>query len=205
MFTFFGFASHSHSASPCACSPSSRNVNIALVLNDQLYPLVVQCTIVSKRAEKVALHACAQSRMQSIAPRRLNRAKCSYRPLQWAEMFIPSAPTGGNVPTARFNWRNVHTAASTSKMFIPPDTWLPAANYTLARNPTFSTNLDTKRRVYLKRHGGDLMIDFQLLHFSKKKLRKIQTFILLKTANRNITYQLLTLFQFYSIRMLLMI
>ena len=29
---------------PRARSPSPRNVNIALALNDQLYPLVVQCT-----------------------------------------------------------------------------------------------------------------------------------------------------------------
>ena len=42
------------------------------------------------------------------------------------------------------------------KMFIPYETWLPAANYALARNATFSTNLDTKRRVYLKRHGSDV-------------------------------------------------
>ena len=40
-------------------------------------------------------------------------------------------------------------------MFIPPDNWLPAANYALARIVIFSTNLDTKRRVYLERHGGD--------------------------------------------------
>ena len=46
--------------------------------------------------------------------------------------------------------------ASTGKMFIPPETWMPAANYALARNATFSTNLDTKRRVYLERHGGDV-------------------------------------------------
>ena len=37
---------------------------------------------VSKRAEKVAMHVCAQSGMQSIVPWRQNRAKCSYRPLQ---------------------------------------------------------------------------------------------------------------------------
>ena len=41
-------------------------------------------------------------------------------------------------------------------MFIPPNTWVPAANYALARNETFSTNLDTKRRVYLERHGSDV-------------------------------------------------
>ena len=41
-------------------------------------------------------------------------------------------------------------------MFIPHETWLPAANYALARNATFSTNLDTKRRVYLVRHGSDV-------------------------------------------------
>ena len=41
-------------------------------------------------------------------------------------------------------------------MFIPHETWLPAANYALARNATFSTNLDTKRRVYLERHGSDV-------------------------------------------------
>ena len=74
--------------------------------------------------------------MQSIVPRRQNRAKCSYRPLQGAKMFIPPASTG--------------------KMLIPPETFLPAANYALARNATFSTNLDTKRRVYLERHGGDV-------------------------------------------------
>ena len=67
----------------------------------------------------------------AIAPRRRNRAKSSYRPLQRAKVFIPPA--------------------STSKMFI-----LPAANYALARNATFSTNLDTKRLVYLERHCGDV-------------------------------------------------
>ena len=36
-----------------------RRVRCLLFSADQLYPLVVQCTIVSKRAEKVALHACA--------------------------------------------------------------------------------------------------------------------------------------------------
>ena len=46
--------------------------------------------------------------------------------------------------------------ASTGKLFIPPDALLPAANYALARNVTFSTNLETKRRVYLERHGGDV-------------------------------------------------
>ena len=74
--------------------------------------------------------------MESIVPRRQNRAKCSYRPLQRAKMFIPPASTG--------------------KMFIPPETWLPAANYALARNATFSINLDTKRRVHLERHGSDV-------------------------------------------------
>ena len=74
--------------------------------------------------------------MQSIVPRRQNRAKCSYRPLQRAIMFIPPASTG--------------------KMFIPHETWLPTANYALARNATFSTNLDTKHRVYLERHGSDV-------------------------------------------------
>ena len=64
------------------------------------------------------------------------RAKCSYRPLQRAKMFIPPA--------------------STVKMLIPPDTWLPAAYYALAHNATFPTNLDTKRRVYLERHGSDV-------------------------------------------------
>ena len=33
-----------HSASPRARSPSPRTVHIALALNDQLYPLVVECT-----------------------------------------------------------------------------------------------------------------------------------------------------------------
>ena len=42
------------------------------------------------------------------------------------------------------------------EMFIPPDTWLPADNYALKRNATFSTNLVTNRRLYLERHGGDL-------------------------------------------------
>ena len=79
-------------------------------------------------------------------PRRRNRAKCSYRPLQRAKMFIPLASTGEMfIPPA-----------SKSKMFIPLETWLPAANYAFARNATFSTNLDTKRRVYLERHGGDV-------------------------------------------------
>ena len=74
--------------------------------------------------------------MESIVPWRQNRVKCSYRPLQRAKMFIPPASTG--------------------KMFIPPETWLPAANYALARNAIFSTNLDTKRRVHLERHGSDV-------------------------------------------------
>ena len=47
-------------------------------------------------------------------------------------MFIPPASKGDNVHTARFNGQNVH----------------------IARNATFSTNLDTKRRVYLERHGS---------------------------------------------------
>ena len=46
--------------------------------------------------------------------------------------------------------------ASTGKMFILHETWLPAANYALARNATFSTNLDAKRRVYLELHGSDV-------------------------------------------------
>ena len=41
-------------------------------------------------------------------------------------------------------------------MFIPPETWLPATIYALARNATFSTNLDTKRCVHLERHGSDV-------------------------------------------------
>ena len=53
MFTFLGFGSPSYSASPCACLPSPRNVNIAFALNDQLYPLVVQCTIVNVNYVKV--------------------------------------------------------------------------------------------------------------------------------------------------------
>ena len=84
--------------------------------------------------------------MQPIAPRRRNRAKCSYRPLQRAKMFIPPTSTGEMfIPPA-----------STGKMFIPPDTWLSAANYAIARNATFSINLDTKSRVYLERNGGDV-------------------------------------------------
>ena len=41
---------------------------------------VLENTFVSKGAEKIALHACAQSGMQTIAPRWRNQAKCSYRP-----------------------------------------------------------------------------------------------------------------------------
>ena len=41
-------------------------------------------------------------------------------------------------------------------MFIPHETWVPAANYALARNATFSTTLDTKRHVHLERHGSDV-------------------------------------------------
>ena len=51
---------------------------------------------------------------------------------------------------------NCASASESGEMFIPPETWLPAANYALARNATFFTNLDTKRRVYLERHGGDV-------------------------------------------------
>ena len=46
--------------------------------------------------------------------------------------------------------------ASKGKMFIPPETWLPAANYALAGNANFTTNLDTKRRVHLERYGSDV-------------------------------------------------
>ena len=84
--------------------------------------------------------------MQSIVPWRQNRAKCSYRPLQRAIMFTPPASTG----------KMFIPPTPTAKMFIPHETWLPAANYALARNATFSTNLDTKRRVYLERHGSDV-------------------------------------------------
>ena len=56
--------------------------------------------------------------------------------MQSGEMFIPPASTG--------------------KMSILSDIWLSAANYAHARNATFSTNLDIKRRVYLERHGGDV-------------------------------------------------
>ena len=84
--------------------------------------------------------------MESIVPRRQNRAKCSYRPLQRAKMFIPPASTGEMfIPPA-----------STGKIFILPDTWLPTAHYALAFNATFSTNLDIKRRAYLEWHGGDV-------------------------------------------------
>ena len=51
---------------------------------------------------------------------------------------------------------NCALASKSGEMFIPPETLLPAANYALARNATFSTNLDTKRRVYLERHGSDV-------------------------------------------------
>ena len=64
--------------------------------------------------------------MQPIAPRRRKRATTFVSPASMGEMFIPS------------------------------DTSLPAVNYALARNATFSTNLDTKGRVYLERDGGDV-------------------------------------------------
>ena len=48
------------------------------------------------------------------------------------------------------------TPASMGKMFIPSYILLPAANYVLARITTFFTNLDTKRGVYLERHGVDV-------------------------------------------------
>ena len=44
---------------------------------------------------------------------------------------------------------NCASATQSGEMLIPPETWLPAANYALAHNATFSTNLGTKRRVYL--------------------------------------------------------
>ena len=78
------------------------------------------------------------------------------------EMFIPPASTG----------KMFILPASTGKMFIPHETWLPAANYALARNATFSTNLDTKRRVYLERHGSDVtrvntaLATFGRVHFA---------------------------------------
>ena len=61
-------------------------------------------------------------------------------------MFIPFASRGENVHTARFNGQNVHTDGNLTA----------AANYALARNATFPTNLDTKRRVYIEGHGGDV-------------------------------------------------
>ena len=72
--------------------------------------------------------------MQAIVPWRQNRAKCSYRPLERAIMFIPPASTD----------KMFIPPAPTGKMFIPHETWLPAAIYALARNATFSTNLDSK-------------------------------------------------------------
>ena len=62
------------------------------------------------------------------------------------EMFIPTALTGENVHTARFNGQNVHTARNLTARGC----------YALARNATFSTNLDTKRHVHLERHGSDV-------------------------------------------------
>ena len=59
---------------------------------------------------------------------------------------------------------NCASASKSGKMFIPPETWLPADNYALARNATFSTNLDTKRRVHLERHGSDVTRDSPLVH-----------------------------------------
>ena len=53
--------------------------------------------------------------------------------------------------------RSVHSATQAGEMFIRRrNTWLPAINYALACNATFSTNLDTNRHVYLERHGGDV-------------------------------------------------
>ena len=46
---------------------------------------------------------------------------------------------------------NCASASESGEMFIRL-----AANYAPARNATFSTNLDTKRRVYLERHGSDV-------------------------------------------------
>ena len=45
MFTFRGEGEHAQGEAECECEAKPRNVNIALALNDQLYPLVVQCTI----------------------------------------------------------------------------------------------------------------------------------------------------------------
>ena len=45
-------------------------------------------------------------------------------------------------------------------------------NYALARNATFSANLETKSRVYLGRHGGDVtrvstaLATLGLVHFA---------------------------------------
>ena len=47
---------------------------------------------------------------------------------------------------------NCASASKSGEMFIPPETWLPAVNYALARNATFSTNLDTK----LEWHGSNV-------------------------------------------------
>ena len=70
--------------------------------------------------------------------------------------------TGGKsrIASMRVEWHAANCASVTEsgKMFIPPDTSLSVANYALARNANFSTNLDTKRRLYLERHGGDVCI-----------------------------------------------
>ena len=98
------------------------------------------------------------------------------------EMFIPPASTGKMfIPPAR-----------TGKMFIPHKTWLPAANYALARNATFSTNLDTKRRVYLERHGGDVT-HVTCEHFALVTIATmpplVHNLLLYSKINYKLTYQ----------------
>ena len=80
--------------------------------------------------------ACSQLRLGDAIGRndhtaRFNGRKCPYRPLQQAKCL----------------YRPLQRAKCTYR---------PTLDYPLARNATFSTNLNTKSRVYLERHGGDV-------------------------------------------------
>ena len=75
--------------------------------------------------------------MEPIAPRRRNRSKCLYRPLQ----------------QAKFSYHPLQRAHCTPRWHLTVRCQLRACT----QCDFCSTNLDTKRRVYLERHGGDVI------------------------------------------------
>ena len=78
MFTFRG--EHAQGEAEYECEPSPRNVNIALALNDTLYPLVVQCTIMCLRRVNSFYATVESSEMLCIMIQRnvMSKLNCAW-------------------------------------------------------------------------------------------------------------------------------